>query len=203
MPISKQVFVMIGLLVWAAAATVVAKPEAPAIDPEVGARLDDARATAQLLAAKLRVALKETLAAKGAAQAISACSEMAPNLAQQIALEKGARVTRVSLKPRNPLLGTPDAWEQKALLDFEARKKQGEDISKMEVVAVVDEPQGRFFRYIKAVPTEGACINCHGPSQGLAPDVKQFLKQRYPHDLATGFNVGDIRGGISIKERLF
>lgn len=175
------------------------KPQPPAVDQRTALLLDAARTTAQLLATKLRVALKEALAAKGPAEAIAACSELAPNLAQEIAFENGWRVTRVSLKPRNALLGTPDAWEQKTLLDFEARKAKGEALATMEETATLDEPAGRYFRYVKAVPTEGACLVCHGPAEGLAPEVKSILEKRYPHDRATGFNVGDIRGAVSIK----
>ncbi len=38
------------------------------------------------------------------------------------------------------------------------------------------------------------CVTCHGPTDALAPDVKQVLATRYPGDQATGYALGDLRG---------
>ena len=72
----------------------------------------------QQLGAKLRT----TIADNGPEGSVSVCKDVAPLLAGQLSRETGWRVARVSLRTRNPLLGTPDAWEQKVLEEFERRR---------------------------------------------------------------------------------
>jgi len=145
-------------------------------------------------------ALQKEMAAGGPAGAVGVCSDLAPSIAGRISRETGWRVTRVSEKVRNPLLGMPDAWEQKVLLDFDKRASNGEDIDKMSFSEVVSEPDGRFFRYMKAVAVKQPCLACHGTEEKIAPSVRAILKERYPHDRATGYKLGDLRGAISVKE---
>ncbi|MGE5300980.1 MAG: DUF3365 domain-containing protein [Acidobacteriota bacterium] len=145
-------------------------------------------------------ALQKEMAAGGPAGAVGVCSDLAPSIAGRISRETGWRVTRVSEKVRNPLLGMPDAWEQKVLLDFDKRASNGEDIGKMSFSEVVSEPDGRFFRYMKAVAVKQPCLACHGTEEQIAPSVRAILKERYPHDRATGYKLGDLRGAISVKE---
>jgi Protein of unknown function (DUF3365) len=145
-------------------------------------------------------ALQKEMAAGGPSGAVSVCSDLAPSIAGRISRETGWRVTRVSARVRNPLLGMPDQWEQKVLLDFEKRASEGEDIDKMSFSEVVSEPGGKFFRYMKAVAIKKPCLACHGTEEEIAPSVRAILNGRYPHDAATGYKVGDLRGAISIKE---
>ena len=166
----------------------------------VNGREAAARKTAMGFMRDLISALQKEMAAGGPAGAVGVCSGLAPSIAGRISRETGWRVTRVSEKVRNPLLGMPDAWEQKVLLDFDKRASKGEDVDKMSFSEVVSEPDGRFFRYMKAVPVKQPCLACHGTEEQIAPSVRAILKERYPHDRATGYKVGDLRGAISIKE---
>ncbi len=59
--------------------------------------------------------------ANGPGSAIKVCRDIAPAIASEASRKNGWHVSRVSLKVRNPLLGTPDAWEQKVLADFDRR----------------------------------------------------------------------------------
>jgi hypothetical protein len=145
-------------------------------------------------------ALKKEMAVGGPSGAVGVCSDLAPSIAGRISRENGWRVTRVSARVRNPLLGMPDQWEQRVLLDFEKRASKGEDIDTMSFSEVVSEPGGKFFRYMKAVAIKQPCLACHGTKEQIAPSVRAILHERYPHDAATGYKVGDLRGAISIKE---
>jgi hypothetical protein len=166
------------------------------------ARKEAAQKAAQGFMQELVSALKKEMAEGGPAGAVSVCSDLAPAIAGRISRETGWRVTRVGTRVRNPLLGMPDAWEQKVLLDFEKRAVKGEDIDKMSYSEVVNEPSGKFFRYMKAVALKAQCLACHGPDEQIAPPVRVILKERYPHDRAINYKVGDLRGAISIKEPL-
>ncbi len=166
------------------------------------AMLPQSRAVAISLMQELGAALKKEVATGGPASAVNVCTEIAPTLARKFSLENGWRVTRVSLKARNAMLGTPDAWEQQALADFDARAEAGEGADKLEYSAVVDEPSGRYFRYAKALPVQPLCVACHGQPEQLSDAVKSNLAKIYPHDRAIGYSLGQVRGAISIKRPL-
>jgi len=169
-------------------------------DNEVSGRETAARKVVTDFMQELVSALQKELAAGGPAGAVGVCRDIAPSIAGRISRETGWRVTRVSAKVRNPLLGMPDEWEQKVLLDFEKRVSKGEDVDKIGFSEVVSGPNGKFFRYMKAVAVKQPCLACHGTEEQIAPSVQAILKERYPHDMATGYKVGDLRGAISIKE---
>jgi hypothetical protein len=170
--------------------------------PVLAGQPEEARALAGQLVQKLGAALKQEMAAGGPEQAISVCRDLAPALAGELSRGSGARVARVSLKTRNPLLGQPDAWEQEILQSFEKRLAAGEKIETLEHSAVVDEPQGKAFRYMKALPVQPLCLACHGTAESMADPVKARLAAQYPHDRATGYAAGQIRGAVTVKQAL-
>ena len=74
-----------------------------------------------------------------------------------------------SLKPINPH-NAPDEWERTALQAFEK--------GVTEQFAVVEEPGGRFLRYMGRLLVEQACLNCHAQQ---------------------GYQTGEVRGGIRVS----
>jgi len=185
---------VVGALLAAGAMPVAAQDDA--------ARLEEARRMAgtmvQTLGGRLQAAIKEG----GPAAAIGVCTNVAPMIAGELSRQNGVRVTRVSLKVRNPLLGTPDAWEQGVLQSFEARLAKGEAADKLEFAETVSEPAGKSFRYMKALPVQPVCVNCHGDAANLAPEIKERIAREYPADRATGYLPGQIRGAVSVKRPL-
>ncbi len=178
-----------------------------AIAPLAAAQTDSALEDgARKLAAQLQSALASRLLAEvkagGPAAAINVCNTVAPSLAAEISRREGVRLTRVSLKTRNALLGTPDAWEQAVLKRFDERVAKGEKPEALEHAEIVTEPNGRYFRYMKALPVQALCVNCHGAPDALAPEVKAQLAKDYPFDQATGYREGQVRGAISLKRPL-
>lgn len=162
----------------------------------------DARITASQLIQKLGGALKQEMAAGGPERAIAVCRDIAPGLAGELSRSSGARVSRVSLKTRNPLLGLPDSWEQRVLQDFDTRAASGEKPETLEHAEIVEEPEGRFFRYMKALPVQPLCLGCHGGDESVSGPVRAKLAVEYPHDRAFGYTLGQIRGAVTIKQRL-
>ncbi len=163
---------------------------------------EDSRVIVKDLVAQLGSALQKEMAANGPAAAIKVCKELAPAITSELSRKSGQRVTRVSLKARNPLLGSPDAWEQKVLTDFAARLDKKEAPASIEFAEIVTEPQGAFMRYMKAIPMQEVCLKCHGSPETLAPQVREQLNAGYPHDKAVGYTTGQIRGAFSIKKAL-
>jgi hypothetical protein len=162
----------------------------------------EARTTAKGLTQRLGSALQEALQSSGPTGAIAVCKDVAPAIAMDLSRKTGWRITRVSLQPRNPLLGAPDDWEQEALTDLDSRQAKGQAIETLERAEIVSEPQGKFFRYLKPIATQELCLSCHGPQETLAEAVKEALAKTYPHDTATGYSAGRIRGALSIKRPL-
>jgi hypothetical protein len=163
---------------------------------------EESRKVTQDLVKQVGGALKKELETGGAETAIGVCREVAPKIANQLSLEKGWKITRVGTRVRNPMIGTPDAWEQSTLAEFERRQKAGEKLDTMEFSQIVDEPNGKSYRYMKALGVQTACLGCHGMPAGISEGVKAALAKQYPHDQATGYQEGQLRGAVSIKRPL-
>lgn len=169
---------------------------AHAQDPD--ALLRDTRRNALPVLPKVVGMMTETVAARGLVEAIPVCSEKAPLLLQAQARETGWAMRRVSLKTRNPGRGRPDVWEARHLADFDIRAANGEKVESLEAGEVVTANGKSFYRYIRAIPVGEVCLNCHGPAAQLDAALQRQLAASYPHDEATGYAKGQIRGALSV-----
>lgn len=173
----------------------------------VSVRADEAKLfeEARGIAAKMPPRLLEVLEAevkkRGHAEAMSVCREKAPQMAKSMSEQTGWQIRRVSLKNRNPK-AAPDAWERAVLEEFDRRVAAGEIPSGMEKGEVVTEGGQKIYRYMKALPTQGVCLDCHGAPDRLEPAVKLKLKELYPEDKAVGYGPAEIRGAITLKKPL-
>lgn len=160
--------------------------------------LSEARSVAAALPPKLQAVLQTQITQSGPADAIAVCQEMAPKIAAEISESSGWKVRRVSLKTRNESRATADPWEKAALEEFDARTRTGEPAAQLEIA----EQIGGEYRYLKALPVQGLCLECHGPVEQINPAVLSVLQQLYPNDQATGYSVGQIRGAISLRKAI-
>ncbi len=173
-----------------------------------GARAEDASSNDALAAQargivakfgdKLKGELMGAMKAGGPLKAIEVCNVEAPAIAAEVATE-GWQVRRTSLKLRNAN-NKPDEWEKQTLEFFEAEKAKGADPAKLERSAVVTAGGVPTFRYMKAIPTAEPCLTCHGSD--VKDPVKLKIAGLYPHDAATGYKLGDIRGAFSLSKPL-
>jgi hypothetical protein len=164
--------------------------------------LTTSRQIAGQLLQRLGGELRAELARGGPEGAIAVCKKAAPEIAGELSRQTGARVARVSLRTRNPMLGQADSWEQTVLADFDRRAAAGEKPETLEYAELVEEPQGRYYRYMKAIPVQPLCLTCHGTDATVPESVKAGLKADYPHDRALGYSQGQIRGAVTIKRPL-
>ncbi len=162
-------------------------------------RAADSRAVAQQFMQKLKGELQAAMKAGGPVQAIGVCNVRAPEIAQAMSERTGWEVGRTSLKARNAN-NAPDAWERGVLERFEQRKAVGADPEALEHYEVVQSGDQRYFRYMKAIPTGGVCLSCHG--QRISQPVEAKLERLYPNDRARGYELGDIRGAFTITQPL-
>jgi hypothetical protein len=105
-------------------------------------------------------------------------------------------IRRVSLRRRNPK-NEPDDYERAVLESFDALPV--EERPAAEHWEVVREGGQESLRYLKPLVTAPLCLTCHGPRDTLAPAVSEALTEHYPDDRGTGFDVGDVRGAITIR----
>lgn len=163
------------------------------------AEIDEAKSAIKTFAGALQTELKTAMQAGGPVAAIGVCNARVLPISEQISAEKGMALSRVSLKNRNPY-NAPNDWQKSVLLDFEAQKAAGKDVTNLAWSETVSTETGRQFRFMKAIPTDGICLTCHGTS--LSPGVGQKLAELYPEDNAIGFSEGDIRGAFVVTRQL-
>ena len=159
----------------------------------------EARTVAGSVPPKLLAVLTEEIGKNGPEGAILVCRDKAPQLAKAASDETGWSVRRVSLRNRNPR-AVPDGWERAALEDFDRRAASGESATTLEKAEIVTEGGKQSYRYMRALPTQSLCLNCHGSPEQLTPAVLEKLKALYPDDKAVGYRPGDIRGAITIRK---
>ena len=157
----------------------------PACTPEV-ARTERAEAArgAELLA-PLKNSLKQALMEgmqEGPVNAISVCKEQAPAIADSLSVD-GIEIGRTSHRLRNPANVAP-GWVNATLQSY--LQEVGDRVPR--VVSLPDNREG----YVEPIVTQPLCVACHGGN--LAPEVAAQIKEMYPEDAATGFEVGDLRG---------
>ncbi|MEM7613214.1 MAG: DUF3365 domain-containing protein [Pseudomonadota bacterium] len=170
-----------------------------ALPPIVAVAEDDAdalerkaqgRKISQQFAAQLKAALQTAMQNGGPVAAIDVCKDEAPRIASALSRSTGASVRRTSLKYRNPG-NAPDEWEADALRAM----AQAAGANAPAEAFTIDPVRGS--RYLRAIPTQPVCLVCHG--EVLADDVAAAIDEHYPHDIARGYSVGDIRGAFSIR----
>lgn len=172
--------------------------QAQAQETQAPAWLGNARQVAGSVPPRLLQVLQEEIARGGPASAVEVCRDKAPQMARAASEQTGWAIRRVSLRNRNPR-AVPDAWERAALEDFDRRAAAGESPATLEKWEVVQSEGRSEARYMKALPVQPLCIECHGPAAQLGTGVAGKLQAHYPQDLGTGYAVGQIRGAITIR----
>lgn len=174
----------------------------PAGDEVPRAAVDEARKASVELVNSVRGELLKAIESSGPLRAMVVCKYSVPEIASSVSRRYGAHVSRVSLGPRSPALGWADAWEQKVLQGFDERVARGEKPETLEHVEIVQEPAGKYLRYMKALPMQPVCMTCHGPADQLSESIRAQLGHDYPHDRATGYALGKVRGAVTFKKPL-
>ena len=174
-----------------------------AVAQDTAALLDDTRKTALPVLPKVVGTMQKAIKEGGVVGAIPVCKEKAPQMLQELRQKTGWSISRVSLKTRNPATGTPDVWEARQLADFNIRVAAGARPDQLEASEVVTGADGkRYFRYMKALPVVEVCASCHGAKESFPEALQSALAKDYPHDQATGYAIGQIRGALTVKRPL-
>lgn len=136
---------------------------------------------------------------EGPIKALEVCNIQAEPIADKNSDLSDWTIARTSLKVRNEN-NAPDEWESTVLEQFEKRKITGEVLKIMDYSEVVKDGDKLLYRYMKPIPTTGLCLTCHGAN--ISDEITKKVKNLYPDDQATGFNLGDIRGAFTLKKEV-
>jgi hypothetical protein len=173
----------------------------PAFAADEAKLLEEARGVAGSIPPKLLGVLQEEIQKGGPEGAIGVCREKAPAMAKAASEQTGWAIRRVSLKNRNPK-AVPDAWEEAVLKEFDKRAAGGEKPTSLEKGEIVSVDGKQVYRYMKALPTQDICLQCHGTPDRVSPAVQAKLKELYPNDKAVGYGLAEIRGAMTIRKPL-
>lgn len=149
----------------------------------------------------LKSILVKEMQANGIVAAVSVCSDTAQLLTNNYGIKKGIYIKRVSFKYRNEN-DAPNKIETEALKMFEELKQKSELKETTEFFKTTEENGVTSVIYLKPILVQAPCLSCHGPLEQIGPDVKQILQKKYPNDKATGYQLDDLRGAVSIKKTL-
>ncbi len=164
------------------------KQSAETEQPSVAMRqaaMERAQAAAQLFGSRLRDKLSGAMKQGGPVAAVEVCTKEAQLIRAEVTNESGVRVGRASDKLRNPMDAAP-VWVQ----DWLAAQNKGQTPSGFA------KTESGSARFLKPIVIEGVCLVCHGEEANIPPDVRSALQRHYPHDRATGYHLGDLRGAL-------
>jgi hypothetical protein len=145
---------------------------------------DQALAARDALMARLKGRMQEVVSSDGYAAAISVCKEDAPRLAREISTEHNLAIGRTSHRLRNPT-NQPPEWAEPLVVEKASK-------------ATFLISEGRLAALLP-IPTGEMCLSCHGAKEEILNDVLVALNEKYPDDMATGFEAGDVRGWFWVE----
>ena len=159
------------------------------------------RANAQEFMQSLKSVLVKEIQTNGIVAAVSVCSDTAQILTNNYGMQRGIYIKRVSFKNRN-VNNFPDEFETKALKYFEELKSAGKLTDTTEFVDLSEIDEVISVRYLKPIVMQAPCLSCHGTSEQISPEVKAVIQNKYSDDKATGYQINDLRGAVSIQKTL-
>lgn len=170
--------------------------------PEITEQLKSAlRSDAKTFMESLKSVLIKEIQTHGIVSAVSVCSDTAQVLTNNYGVSKGIYIKRLSFKNRNPL-NVPDDFESKVLNIFEEMHSKNQIKPETEYVEIIEENGISKVRYMKPILIQPECLNCHGTEEQIFPQVKEVINKIYPDDKAKGYQMGDLRGAVSIQKTL-
>jgi len=136
----------------------------------------------------LKTELHKSIKANGLEKTIDFCNQRAFQITDSISKTHQIMVKRAALKNRNPL---------NAMGDFETR------VYKNFVISWINKGpiHGAIFVndlnqpvYYNVMTMQKFCLNCHGSSEDIKPEVAKRIQELYPEDRAVDFTIMQPRG---------
>jgi hypothetical protein len=160
------------------------------LPPEVQAELiTKGRKITRLSFKALSTELMKALQEGGVQHAVGYCHLQASPIIDSLSRIYEAKIYRVSDKYRNPE-NKPGELDLSILETYRRQVSEGQDLQPHLEVTAND-----VVFYSPILILNPACLQCHGePGSTMEQENFDFIKSRYPGDLATGYKLGDLRG---------
>lgn len=138
--------------------------------------------------AELGKNLLNAISSKGAAYAVSFCSEKALALTEEMSKQYNVRLKRVSDRPRNQSNLANDE-ELTVIKNFKTQLEKKEKLT-----PAFRETETEFIGYFP-IETNQMCMQCHGKKDtDIHSSVYENILKNYPEDKAVGYSENQIRG---------
>jgi len=125
----------------------------------------------------------------GVQHAVDYCHLQASPLIDSLSKVHGVKISRVSNRYRNPL-NKPGELDMTVLKAYEQQLAEGGELQPHLEMTGED-----VVYYSPILILNPLCLNCHGVPGMTAEQANiDFIKTKYPEDLATGYLLGDLRG---------
>lgn len=163
-------------------------------DPVKNSPIETARQISTKLTSTLKTSLANVMKSQGPVEATKFCNLQAGPLRDSVqsSLPDGITVSRVTLRPRNPDNKALEA-DAEVLRSFpDVKPENGQEVEKF-----VSQHDG--WAYYRALYVGEPCLSCHGKKENLAPELLNFLKEKYPSDQALGYLTGELRGAVKVS----
>lgn len=122
----------------------------------------------------------------GSLYAVEFCNLKASSITDSLSNHFNCTISRVSEKNRNP----ENKLKTEADKQLWAWANRLDDPMKDTLVMV--ESQAVYYKPIRTGLM--ACLQCHGPMETMQVDTYEKLQTLYPDDLATGYQLNELRG---------
>lgn len=132
----------------------------------------------------------KAMKAGGPVEAIGFCNLEASPIMDSLSQQFGATISRISFQARNPDNAVNSQLDSLQLAGFGREEAPTSTLVEADGHAV----------YYKAIRIGmETCLKCHGqPETDIAPATLAKLQELYPKDLATGYQMGDLRGAWKV-----
>jgi hypothetical protein len=164
-------------------------------------QLNEMRKTSIEFMKELKGILIKEIQRGGISSAVSVCSDTAQLLTNEFGIQRGVFVKRVSFNNRNAD-NLPDDYEKGILNKFTMEHKKNKLTETSESIEIIFIDEVKLLRYMKPIFIQAECLNCHGSDTDIQQQTKELIAEKYPNDKAINYNLGDLRGAISIKKVL-
>ena len=160
---------------------------------DTAAVIQEGRAIVQSTFGTLSSNLSGALNEGGVSHALEFCNIEAMPLTDSLSTHYGIEIRRASHRPRNPQ-NQADSLE---LASIKAYINQLEENGELKPFVYSRRGQILFHATIRIAGD--LCLNCHGdPGTDIAQTDLEVIRNLYPEDEATGFELGELRGIWSI-----
>ncbi|MCW7462401.1 Tll0287-like domain-containing protein [Leptospira limi] len=135
----------------------------------------------------LQKKLSTAMSEGGTTSAIPFCKQNALGFTAKMGMANNVTLKRVTDRPRNE----KNLLSPEEVLVFKEIQKQKSSAGVFPSRVVSSDTNVTVY---VPIPFMGQCVPCHGKKEEMQNETKTTLNKLYPNDMATNYQIGDLRG---------